>query len=51
MANSEVLQLVIQSVQSTVEYMLPIVGFLAGANFVLRWLFQILFGAHNGTKG
>lgn len=50
MANSEVLQLVIESVQSTILYMLPIVGFLAGANFVLRWLFAILFGSQNGSR-
>jgi len=50
MANSDVLQLVIESVQSTILYMLPIVGFLAGANWVMTWIFAILFKSSN-TRG
>lgn len=50
MANSEVLQLVIDSVSSTIVYMLPIVGFLAGVNFVVGWLMSILFGRHTGIR-
>jgi len=50
MANSEVLQLVIESVQSTITYMLPVMAFLAGANWVMTWIFAILFKSSN-TKG
>ena len=50
MANSEVLDLVIQSVTSTITYMLPVVAFLAGVNFVVGWLMSILFGRHSGVR-
>lgn len=50
MANSEVLDLVIQSVASTIQYMLPVVAFLAGANWVMTWIFAILFRSQN-TRG
>jgi len=50
MANSEVLDLVIQSVATTIQYMLPVVAFLAGANWVMTWIFAILFRSQN-TRG
>lgn len=43
MANSEVLDIVIATVSDSVTYLLPVIGFLAGANFVIGWLMSILF--------
>lgn len=50
MANSEILDIVIATVQSTVTYMLPVVAFLAGVNWVMTWVYAILFRSQN-NKG
>lgn len=47
MANSEVLELVIESVTTTIQYMLPVVAFLAGVNWVMTWIYAILFRSQN----
>jgi len=44
MANEDVVDLVITTVRSMIEYTLPIIGVLAGVTFVLSWLMYILFG-------
>lgn len=51
MANTEVVAIVIDTIQETVQYLLPIIGVLAGANFVVGWLMSILFGKHTGLRG
>lgn len=47
MANSEVLDLVMTTVASTVTYMLPVVAFLAGVNWVMTWVYALLFRSPN----
>lgn len=50
MANSEIVDIVIQTVSQSFIYMLPVVGVLAGANFVIGWIMSILFGRHTGIR-
>lgn len=50
MANSEILDLVMTTVSTTVLYMLPVVGFLAGVNWVIGWLMWILFSRKAGMR-
>lgn len=52
MANSEIINLIIQTVADSIHYLLPIIGLLAGLNFIISWLMQVLFGSGRvGLKG
>lgn len=43
MANSEIILLIIQTTADMFTYMLPIMGFLAGLNFIITFLYDFIF--------
>lgn len=45
MANSEIINLIIQTTAEMVTYMLPVLAILSGLVFVLSFLYQGTFGA------
>ncbi len=45
MANTEIINLVIQTTADMLHYMMPIIALLAGLNFVLSFFYQVTFGA------
>jgi len=49
MTNTEVVTEIITMAADFMTYMLPIIGVLAGLQFILSWLFEILFGAGRRT--
>jgi len=49
MTNTEVVTAIIEIVQEFMTFMLPIIGVLAGLQFILSWLFEILFGMGRRT--
>lgn len=45
MANSEIINLIIQTTADMVTYMLPVMAFLSGLVFILSFFYQATFGA------
>jgi len=45
MANSDVIDIIISTVASSMEYLLPIIGVMIGIFFVISFLYSVTFGA------
>jgi len=44
MANTEVVQIIIDTTASSLLYLLPVIAVLSGINFIVTWLMSITFG-------
>jgi len=50
-ANSDVITLLITTFNDAFTYLLPIIGFMAGVNFLVTWLMSITMGLGKRTFG
>jgi len=49
MANSDVIALIIEGTVDCIHYMLPVIAFLSGVNFVVTWLMSVTMGMGKRT--
>jgi hypothetical protein len=49
MANAEIIAQIVDIVKDCLTYMMPIIGILAGINFVLTWFHSTVWGMGRRT--
>lgn len=49
MASTEIVDIIIQLTQEMLVYMLPVIGILAGINFIITWLMSLTLGLGRRT--
>ncbi len=49
MANSEVITTLIDMIGEMLLYLLPVIAFLAGVNFMVTWFMSVVFGMGKRT--
>lgn len=49
MANTEIVDLIIQQTADMLTYMLPVIGIMAGIIFMISWLMSITIGLGRRT--
>lgn len=49
MANSEIINLIVQTTADSLVYMLPIIGIMAGINFIASFLLYVTLGLGKRT--
>ncbi len=49
MANTEIITLIPETTAECLTYMIPIIGILAGINFIVSWLMSVTMGMGKRT--
>lgn len=50
MANTEIIDLIIQTTASAMTYLMPIIGVMTGVVFIVSFLFDVTINAYKKTR-